>query len=124
MSENYNFPKVLLSKIEDRVKTLAVRNLGTSEGQIDFCSNDYLGFAKNEIIFDTSHQFLLDNKFKINGATGSRLISGNHKLFQIAESLIAQFHKVESALIFNSGYDANVGFFSCSSNVCEALGKN
>lgn len=113
MSENYNFPKVLLSKIEDRVKTLAVRNLGTSEGQIDFCSNDYLGFAKNEIIFDTSHQFLLDNKFKINGATGSRLISGNHKLFQIAESLIAQFHKVESALIFNSGYDANVGFFSC-----------
>lgn len=113
MSENHNFPKVLLSKIEDRVKTLAVRNLGTLEGQIDFCSNDYLGFAKNELIFDTSHQLLLDNNFKINGATGSRLISGNHKLFQIAESLIAQFHKVESALIFNSGYDANLGFFSC-----------
>ena len=40
------------------------------------------------------------------------MLSGNHKVYQQAEDYIAQFHKSESALIFNSGYDANVGFFS------------
>jgi 8-amino-7-oxononanoate synthase len=34
-------------------------------------------------------------------------------LYQEAEKHIARFHQTESALIFNSGYDANVGFFSC-----------
>ena len=54
----------------------------------------------------------IENDIIQNGATGSRLISGNHSLYQIAETFIAQFHDAESALIFNSGYDANVGFFS------------
>ncbi|MFZ4679504.1 MAG: aminotransferase class I/II-fold pyridoxal phosphate-dependent enzyme, partial [Flavobacterium sp.] len=49
---------------------------------------------------------------KVNGATGSRLLSGNHELYQETEQFIAEFHRAESALIFNSGYDANIGFFS------------
>jgi 8-amino-7-oxononanoate synthase len=53
----------------------------------------------------------LNRKIKINGATGSRLLSGNHKLYQETEDFIASFHNSETALIFNSGYDANVGFF-------------
>jgi 8-amino-7-oxononanoate synthase len=48
----------------------------------------------------------------VNGATGSRLISGNHSLYTTTENFIAKFHDVPAALIFNSGYDANVGFFS------------
>jgi 8-amino-7-oxononanoate synthase len=71
-----------------------------------------LGFAKNETIFNQTHQFLLDNKLLVNGASGSRLISGNHILYPITEDIIAQFHLSEAALIFNSGYDANVGFLS------------
>ena len=67
---------------------------------------------KNEQIFDATHQYLVDNTIKINGATGSRLISGNHNLYDITEKYIAAFHQSEAALIFNSGYDANVGFFS------------
>ncbi|RZJ25598.1 MAG: pyridoxal phosphate-dependent aminotransferase family protein [Flavobacterium sp.] len=47
-----------------------------------------------------------------NGATGSRLISGNHSLYNETEVFISRFHKSQSALLFNSGYDANVGFFS------------
>jgi 8-amino-7-oxononanoate synthase len=39
------------------------------------------------------------------------LLSGNHKLYDQTETFIASFHDTESALIFNSGYDANVGFF-------------
>lgn len=47
-----------------------------------------------------------------NGATGSRLISGNYPLYNQVEKQIAAFHNSGSALLFNSGYDANVGFFS------------
>jgi 8-amino-7-oxononanoate synthase len=107
---NY-FPKSLLSKLEQRQQNNALRQLSPSNDLIDFSSNDYLGFAKSELIFDTTHVYLETNNFKSNGATGSRLLSGNHQIYDEAETFISTFHDVESALIFNSGYDANVGFF-------------
>jgi len=106
------FPKSLSHKLEQRKQNNALRSLLVGSNRIDFSSNDYLGFSKSEVVFDQTHQFLVDNHLKINGATGSRLISGNHILYQKTEVFIAQFHECESALIFNSGYDANVGFFS------------
>jgi 8-amino-7-oxononanoate synthase len=106
-----HFPKSLLSKLEQRQQNNALRKLSPSNDLIDFSSNDYLGFAKSELIFDLTHDFLETYNFKINGATGSRLLSGNHQIYDETEAFIAKFHKVESALIFNSGYDANVGFF-------------
>ena len=106
-------PLALQEKLNKRIATNALRQLTTqSISRIDFSSNDYLGFAQSETIFNQAHQYLLDNNIKSNGATGSRLISGNHSLYNDAENYIAQFHNSESALIFNSGYDANVGFFS------------
>ena len=107
-----HFPKSLQQKIQQREQNNALRKLPVANSLVDFASNDYLGFANSEEIFNQTHQYLLDNKIKINGATGSRLISGNHNLYQITEDFIAHFHQSESALIFNSGYDANVGFFS------------
>ena len=71
-----------------------------------------MGFSRSETIFNTTHHFLIENGIIQNGATGSRLLSGNHKIYQQAEDYIADFHQSEAALIFNSGYDANVGFFS------------
>ena len=105
-------PKALQQKILFRKDFNALRNLPLPTNGIDFSSNDYLGFAKNEEIFEATHQYLVQNNIKINGATGSRLISGNHNLYEITEKYIAAFHQAEAALIFNSGYDANVGFFS------------
>jgi 8-amino-7-oxononanoate synthase len=105
-------PKALQQKILFRKDFNALRNLPLPTNGIDFSSNDYLGFAKNEEIFEATHQYLVQNNIKINGATGSRLISGNHNLYEITEKFIAAFHQAEAALIFNSGYDANVGFFS------------
>jgi 8-amino-7-oxononanoate synthase len=106
------FPKSLVSKLKLREQTNSLRRLPLSNNWVDFSSNDYLGFAKNESIFNQAHQYLIDKNLKINGATGSRLLTGNHTLYQETETFIAQFHQAESALIFNSGYDANVGFFS------------
>lgn len=105
-------PNALQQKILFRKDSNALRNLPIATNGIDFSSNDYLGFTKNEAIFEATHQYLVENNIKINGATGSRLLSGNHKLYEITEKYIATFHQSEAALIFNSGYDANVGFFS------------
>ena len=107
-----NFPKSLQNKLQQREEQNALRKLPVANDLIDFASNDYIGFAKNEIIFHETHQFLLDKNIKVNGATGSRLLSGNHVLYTEAEEFISKFHQTETALIFNSGYDANVGFFS------------
>jgi 8-amino-7-oxononanoate synthase len=106
-----NLPKSLLQKLEIRKQNNALRTLPTANHFIDFSSNDYLGFAKSEVIFNKVHQYLINNQLTQNGATGSRLLTGNHDLYQHTETRIAQFHDAEAALIFNSGYDANVGFF-------------
>lgn len=106
------FPKSLQAKLEQRQANNALRKLPVANNLIDFASNDYIGFSKNETIFHQTHQFLLDKNMILNGATGSRLLSGNHVLYQETEELLSTFHKAEAALIFNSGYDANVGFFS------------
>lgn len=105
-------PENLLQKLVVRKQNNALRQLPDVNASIDFTSNDYIGFSKSGVIFNKTHHYLLDTNNVQNGATGSRLISGNHSLYKIAETFVAQFHESESALIFNSGYDANVGFFS------------
>jgi len=105
-------PENLIQKLEIRKENNSLRKLPSFNNLVDFSSNDYIGFSKSESIFKHVHHYLVENEIMQNGATGSRLISGNHSLYQIAENFISQFHEAESALIFNSGYDANVGFFS------------
>ena len=105
------FPENLKNKIESRNQNNSLRKLASPNNLIDFASNDYIGFANSRIIFNATHSYLVETNIIQNGATGSRLLSGNHKVYPEVENYIAQFHQVESALIFNSGYDANVGFF-------------
>ena len=105
------FPAILSQKIELRIQNNSLRELPISSTKIDFASNDYLGFSNSEQIFQQTHQHLIQNNSIQNGATGSRLLSGNHKMYPETEKFIAHFHQSESALLFNSGYDANVGFF-------------
>ncbi|UZO81627.1 8-amino-7-oxononanoate synthase [Aquimarina sp. ERC-38] len=106
------FPKKLQKKLEDRKQANAFRSLKASSGLIDFSSNDYLGFSKDAIIYQNAEILLKQQNLQENGSTGSRLLSGNHTLYQTTEKEITHFHQAEEALIFNSGYDANLGFFS------------
>jgi len=102
-----NHHQHIQQKLEERKANNALRELKTNNNLIDFCSNDYLGFASEKSI----HQ--VENELEQFGATGSRLISGNHNTTEQVENYLANFYKAESALIFNSGYNANLGFFSC-----------
>jgi len=106
------FPISLLDKLSRRQQENALRGLTQFAASVDLSSNDYLGFSANRQLFEAAHDYLLENGLAQNGSTGSRLISGNHSLYGITESYLAKFHNAESALVFNSGYDANVGFFS------------
>lgn len=106
------FPAALTHKLHQRIQSNALRSLSQDNALVDFSSNDYLGLAQSEVLFDATHRLLLERNCKKNGATGSRLLSGNHALYPETEAFIATFHQAETALLFNSGYDANVGFFS------------
>lgn len=107
-----HFPINLTERLELRKREKSFRHLALPNSLIDFSSNDYLGFSKSEVIYKETHQYLIENNGIQNGATGSRLLSGNHQVYLEAENYISKFHQSETALIFNSGYDANVGFFS------------
>ncbi|WP_337251754.1 aminotransferase class I/II-fold pyridoxal phosphate-dependent enzyme [Maribacter halichondriae] len=106
------FPKKLQKKLSERKAQNAFRRLPTPHNLMDFSSNDYLGLAKNEAIYADTFQLLLKKGISENGASGSRLLTGNHSLYAELETRLCEFHAVESALVFNSGYDANLGFFS------------
>ncbi|MGA9589229.1 MAG: 8-amino-7-oxononanoate synthase [Salegentibacter sp.] len=107
-----NLPLKLEKSLQNRKQENAFRSLNPPGGAVDFSSNDYLGFARNAIIFERANDLLRENDLSRNGATGSRLLSGNHKLYKSAEDFLANFHNSDAALIFNSGFDANTGFFS------------
>jgi len=94
----------LQQKLEERKKHNIYRSLENFTGLIDFASNDYLGFSRS---------LQLSNSVTSNGSTGSRLISGNCNESIVAEKIIAGFHGFESALIYTSGYTANVGLLQC-----------
>lgn len=78
---------------------------------IDFTSNDYLGLAKSS---ELSQRIKLraDELNIRNGATGSRLLSGNSCLYEELETKFSEIFYAEGCLIFNSGYAANIGVLS------------
>lgn len=104
-----SFPSMLHSKLEQIKDKHLFRSLKQNYPSIDFSSNDYLGFSTQGFLLEKLRDFQYSTKL---GSTGSRLISGNSVLFNEVESGIAKFHSAEAALIFNSGYDANLGLLS------------
>ncbi|GIM58811.1 aminotransferase class I/II-fold pyridoxal phosphate-dependent enzyme [Capnocytophaga canimorsus] len=104
-------PKHITEKLNQRKEKNALRTLKVNHFEVDFYSNDYLGFASSIEIKQLTQEIL--SKYPLqHGATGSRLISGHTPLHEIAENTISEFCHSHSCLLFNSGYDANVGVFS------------
>ncbi|OOQ60949.1 aminotransferase class I/II-fold pyridoxal phosphate-dependent enzyme [Mucilaginibacter pedocola] len=100
------------NRLNERKAAGSYRTLKPENTLIDFCSNDYLGFARSAALKESVEQEIKNHPHSLNGSTGSRLLSGNLQYAEELEQQIALFHDAESGLIFNSGYDANVGLFS------------
>lgn len=105
------FPKKLGRKLSERKGANSFRSLQEPHELVDFSSNDYLGLAREDAVYSWAEQLVRELALPLNGATGARLLTGNNELFTRLEELLERVHK-GSALVFNSGYDANIGFFS------------
>jgi 8-amino-7-oxononanoate synthase len=100
------------SKLADREKSGLKRVLRTTPpGLTDFASNDYLGLA-NSSILRTKIQVEIEKHHPPTGATGSRLLTGNSFLAEDTEAYLAALFKAETALLFTSGYSANLAVLS------------
>ena len=71
---------------------------------IHLCSNDYLGLSQNKHIINKTIQALQEVS-----QCSSRLIAGNHPKIMELEGLLADHRRTESALVYPSGYSANLG---------------
>lgn len=94
-------------------RRLAVR----SPGAIDFSSNDFLSLSTSDLLRE-NYLRALNSEYSSTptpplGSGGSRLLDGNSIYTEELEKFIASFHDAPSGLLFNSGYDANVGVLSC-----------
>ena len=107
------FPEKLKLKLDKRLNNNSLRALTNRSTLVDFSSNDYLGFAQSMDIYEHAHDYIMSHQTSVNGSSGSRLISGNHEVHALLESYLKNTHQSEAALVFNSGYDANLGLFGC-----------
>lgn len=99
---------ILTNRLKEVIYQRSLRALIPQRG-IDMISNDYLGFAQDKIL----HKRFLSRLHQIPlGASGSRLLGGNLALFEETEHQLAQFVKRQAAILFPSGYQANLALFS------------
>ncbi|KAL7540095.1 hypothetical protein ACHAXR_009865 [Thalassiosira sp. AJA248-18] len=122
-------PRELVNDEQHRIDNTEQPSSSSSPITIDFASNDYLGLARCR----NQHalvQSAYDRLFSLNddirpsntppsvpqppllGASGSRLLSGDSHLARSLEAKLAKIHNRPAALLFNSGYDANISILS------------
>lgn len=75
---------------------------------LNLSSNDYLGLSSNPRLID-DFRAETDVMALAYSAASSRLLSGNHQYYKMLEDDLADLYDKESALVFNSGYHANIG---------------
>ncbi len=97
----------LKKSLNQRKATNAYRSLNPISSAVDLLSNDYLGLAKSDSLLPGPKE-----RLQPAGSTGSRLLSGNLPIHQYLESELADFHETRAAILFNSGYQANLALLS------------
>jgi 8-amino-7-oxononanoate synthase len=76
------------------------------EQVLDLASNDYLGLSRHPLVVEAAVRAV---QAYGAGSTGSRLVTGTTDLHVALEDALAQFVGAGSALVFSSGYTANLG---------------
>ena len=72
---------------------------------LNFCSNDYLGLYNHPLLKKRAKEFI--DRYGA-GSTASRLVCGNYDCFEKVETKISDLTGKKGALIFNSGFQANI----------------
>ncbi|RJR48577.1 MAG: 8-amino-7-oxononanoate synthase [Desulfobacteraceae bacterium] len=85
---------------------------------VNFSSNDYLGLSRHPLLIERAAQFM--ERFGA-GSTGSRLVCGDFEIFEQVERRIADLKGTEAALIFNSGFQANVSMIPALSDPSSVI---
>ncbi len=93
----------VLNGIPGRVATIDSREV------LNFSSNNYLGLAGHPRLMQAAAECSLRHGA---GSTASRLIAGNGEVHRAVEDFVAQWKGTEAAVVFGSGYQANVGILS------------
>jgi glycine C-acetyltransferase len=112
-SHKITFVKDQLDSLEKsglyrRLRTVVARGpMANVDGKnvIDLCSNDYLGLSQNKQVIEKTTTALSEQVSQC----ASRLISGNHPKIIELEGLLAFHRRTESALVYPTGYTANLG---------------
>lgn len=108
-----SFQDLLREALQAREVSGAFRSLKSSDSNLlDFSSNDYLGLARSKELSSQIELAWSSTQNKTNGATGSRLLTGNSLIAELVERELADLFKSEATLLFNSGYTANLSVLS------------
>ncbi|OGI21717.1 MAG: 8-amino-7-oxononanoate synthase [Candidatus Melainabacteria bacterium RIFOXYA12_FULL_32_12] len=126
-SEFYNFLEENLKEIKTQNLYRDFKPVSSKSGPyitykdkkiLQMSSNNYLGLAGDERLQEAAIKAI--EKYGI-GSTGSRLISGTHELHLELEDKIAKFKNTEKALVFSTGYAANLGTIAGLLNENDAV---
>ncbi|KAF4971545.1 hypothetical protein FZEAL_9829 [Fusarium zealandicum] len=108
--------EILTERLAGREARSQLRRLTTLPADnVDFSSNAYLSLSVVPEIRRAYHSLVETHASPpaFLGSGGSRLLDGNSTLAEALERDIAAFHNAPAGLLFNSGFDANVGLVSC-----------
>jgi len=115
MDNRLDFLKGELQKLRESGLYMQMRTVESAQGAwltvegvkvLNLCSNNYLGLASDPRLKTKVRETV--EKYGV-GAGGARFISGTHTLHKQFEQTLARFKKTEDALLFTSGWDANIG---------------
>lgn len=116
MLESY---KEILDNLKQESRHRVIRDISFKDGKyivfggkrlINLSSNNYLGLADKKEI---TTEFLKSGGDEYSfGSASARLLTGNLPVYKELESLLANLYDKDAALLFNSGYHANVGINS------------
>ncbi len=112
MSSLDDFASRKLAQLESASLRRTLRTVDTGAGHrvraggLNFCSNDYLGLANDPRLAEAARAAA--DEFGV-GAGASRLVTGNHSLYDVLERKIAAVKDTEAAVVFGAGYLANLG---------------
>lgn len=93
-------------KYFDAAQQAKLNLLSEKKQVLNFCSNDYLGLASHPKLSETLQEAA---KHYGVGSGASHLVVGHHKEHHLLEQELAEYLGVARALVFGSGYSANMG---------------